>query len=580
MAFAAKGLKPIRATPSGEAEVLRRAGPGLKLAATGKLSDPDWAEVFLPDDKTTGWVSKVEFSEVPDDQPRPLDQELFLRTCMTVERQINAEASTAPWFVAADFLIARALLETEMTAGSISPGGPIGPLAVTVDEWNEFRASNLDVAETFGDGERKYLLAQTFAAAYAMSTSAKQFSGKRTPSVQPADGPSIPSYLDLFIAYLTNVSSAAILADPDLDQSSTLADKLDAEIVTSLAKRTIFNGIKGSTKISAFLKTASAALASLLDAAFDHMRTLAGDELPRLEDAAPSWLTIARAELERPVSETVNDERIAVYFDAIKFGKIGKPVPHWCGAFVGFCTVTAGQALPKSPGLAASWKTWGDRSFPVAASQIPVGAVVVLKPQDPKTSGHVGFFERFVDGRTIELLGGNQDDQVSKKSFAITEIAAIRTVGAALPIGAGDKFDMTRAGVKAEFQKYGDLIVDRFAAAGFNTRHQLAAVLANAIEESGLNPAAASHPPERSFGLFQCNQKNGVGKGYSEAKLKDPEVNISLIIAEARKSKTFCTAATLEAAVEAFVKWVERPKNTGGAITRRLSTANKLLAPN
>jgi hypothetical protein len=146
-----------------------------------------------------------------------------------------------------------------------------------------------------------------------------------------------------------------------------------------------------------------------------------------------------------------------------------------------------------------------------------------------------------------------------------------------LPLGAADAFDMTKAGVKVEFQRYGDLIVDRFKRAGFNTRHQLAAALANGIRESGLDPMAVSNPPEKSFGLFQCNQTAGVGKGYSKEQLMDPDLNVALIIAEARRSRSFVSASTLRDAVEAFVKYVERPKDTAGEIDKRMNIAGQLL---
>jgi hypothetical protein len=132
------------------------------------------------------------------------------------------------------------------------------------------------------------------------------------------------------------------------------------------------------------------------------------------------------------------------------------------------------------------------------------------------------------------------------------------------------------AGVsKPAFQQCGDLIVARFAAAGFGHVQQVAAV-ANAIGESGLDPNAKSAPPERSFGLFQCNQGGGLGQGFTQAQLCEPETNIAIIIKEAKRHKDFGSAASLNAAVDAFVTFVERPAKPALEIAKRFKIATKL----
>lgn len=582
MAYVANGLEFIRAKPSGSAEALMPAGPTLKLHDTGNTfveapGGTEWIEVLLPNDRTTGWVVKADFKQVPDDAPPPLDQESLVRGCLTVERQLNAIASLAPWHVTADYLIVRALLETGLSPGSVAAGSPIGPFALSDGEWTAFRQSGLPVANEFADGDKRLLLAQTFAVGWSMHLASKLFSQQTTANPPPIDGPNIPSYLDVLIVYLTSPEIAARLLG-STDRAQTLgAFAIEAASITAIAKRSAFASVSATTTISEFLSIAEKALAHLLDVAFDRMKTLAGDELPSSMASGSVWLTIARAEEARPVSETVNADRIAVYFNTIDFGAIGATPPPWCGAFVGHCVKTAGGTLPQSPALAASWKTWGGRNIPVGTTEIPQGAVVVLKPQAKGASGHVGFFVGFKPEQKIVLLGGNQGNAVKESAFPITEVSAIRVLEGELPVGAGNEFDMTKAGVATKFQRYGDLIVDRFRRAGFTTQHQLAAVLANAIAESSLDPNAAAAPPERSYGLFQCNQTAGVGKGYTRDQLCDPDLNTSLIIAEARRAKSFVSASTLEAAVDAFVRFVERPKDTKGEIARRLKIAKKLL---
>lgn len=118
-----------------------------------------------------------------------------------------------------------------------------------------------------------------------------------------------------------------------------------------------------------------------------------------------------------------------------------------------------------------------------------------------------------------------------------------------------------------------NLIREKFKAAGFSDIQAEAAV-ANAIAESGLNPNAyVSNNKEESVGLFQMNRKNGLGKGYSVEDLKDPNKNIDLAIAAAKKSENFKSASSINDAVAAFVKDVERPANQASEIDKRTQIA-------
>lgn len=121
------------------------------------------------------------------------------------------------------------------------------------------------------------------------------------------------------------------------------------------------------------------------------------------------------------------------------------------------------------------------------------------------------------------------------------------------------------------------MITSAFAHAGYG-RFQQVAALANAIAESALNPNAQSPPPEDSVGLFQLNRGGGVGTGHSREHLRDPQINIGLIIREARTVPAFANATSLHDAVAVFVRKVERPANAAGEIIKRLKIAETLLA--
>ncbi|MEX0953652.1 MAG: phage tail tip lysozyme [Rhizobiaceae bacterium] len=137
--------------------------------------------------------------------------------------------------------------------------------------------------------------------------------------------------------------------------------------------------------------------------------------------------------------------------------------------------------------------------------------------------------------------------------------------------------------IPAERRRYAELIATQFAEHGYGAVQQIAAV-ANAIGESRLNPSASNLAGERSFGLFQLNQNGGVGTGYSEAELTDPEKNIAIMLAEIAKPyqkrarAAFIAAANLYEAVKIFVYEFERPADKQGDTEKRYKIAQRLVA--
>jgi hypothetical protein len=146
-------------------------------------------------------------------------------------------------------------------------------------------------------------------------------------------------------------------------------------------------------------------------------------------------------------------------------------------------------------------------------------------------------------------------------------------VAAPAPAGAGQ---VDLSSIPAQDRAIAQKILDSFAAAGFGVFQQVAA-LANAIRESNLKPNAHSPPPEDSVGLFQLNRIAGLGRGHSIQSLEDPDTNIDIIIQEATKFPEFRGASSLDDAVAAFVRRVERPANMGTEIAKRQEIANRLM---
>ncbi|NNF33261.1 MAG: TIGR02594 family protein [Saprospiraceae bacterium] len=94
----------------------------------------------------------------------------------------------------------------------------------------------------------------------------------------------------------------------------------------------------------------------------------------------------------------------------------------WCSIFANWCALQAG--LPQShQSLARSWLKVGRKtSFPVP------GDVVVLWRVSPDSwQGHVGFFMGFShDGKSVFILGGNQNDEVNIRKYDIERVLQYR----------------------------------------------------------------------------------------------------------------------------------------------------------
>jgi hypothetical protein len=155
----------------------------------------------------------------------------FVLSCVTAEFDTNSVDDTEPWFVSAEFIVARALLETGISNLHERARGPVtfGPLALTREEWTAFIAESKD-SDDFPATGWDSPISQIWAAAYRMRRDAKAFSGL-TPT---GEQPKLPTYLDLFHAYLCGSPRfARAMADSRTDAANAakpVADLLTAEL--------------------------------------------------------------------------------------------------------------------------------------------------------------------------------------------------------------------------------------------------------------------------------------------------------------------------------------------------------------
>jgi hypothetical protein len=163
----------------------------------------------------TGWIEAF----LLDGYVRPeVDETAFVVSCLSAECDTNAADDTDPFFVAADFILARAILETKISNTAKRASGPdtFGPLAVTRDEWAQFihEYRNIDEFPASGWDDA---ISQIWAASYRMRRDARVFS--QTATEAGAD-PVIPTYLNLFHAYLSASPELAVaLSRAEADDS-------------------------------------------------------------------------------------------------------------------------------------------------------------------------------------------------------------------------------------------------------------------------------------------------------------------------------------------------------------------------
>jgi len=133
------------------------------------------------------------------------------------------------------------------------------------------------------------------------------------------------------------------------------------------------------------------------------------------------WMVVAEREMgQAEMAGDAENPRIIEYHQSTSLKAKKDEVP-WCSSFVNWVLETAG--LPGTDSAAAkSWLGWGLPAGPVR------GAITVIK-SDPAKSGnatgsssgfHVGFLTAIGDN-WLELLGGNQSDQVKLSRFSKTK---------------------------------------------------------------------------------------------------------------------------------------------------------------
>jgi hypothetical protein len=161
----------------------------------------------------------------------------------------------------------------------------------------------------------------------------------------------------------------------------------------------------------------------------------------------------------------------------------------------------------------------------------------------------------------------------------LEQVRADRERGEGTPSSGGDTRALSPTRVDHSPKAMIDLIRSKFLLAGYSEEQAMAAV-ANAIQESRLNPLAKSEPPEKSYGLFQINTE--AHPGYTKEQLLDPEKNIDAMLKimktdYAEDDKIFRTINDVEKATRYFGLRMSRPfDRSEGAMQKRVANLQRI----
>ena len=130
-------------------------------------------------------------------------------------------------------------------------------------------------------------------------------------------------------------------------------------------------------------------------------------------------MNIAKREIGvKEIPGDQSDSRILEYHKHTS-GKFSKDEIPWCSSFVNFVMYKSGYLGTRSA-MARSWLEWGD--------YLPVpryGCIVILSRGTSPLSGHVGFYCKAAPF-LIDVLGGNQDDQVKNSWYKSSNVLGYR----------------------------------------------------------------------------------------------------------------------------------------------------------
>ncbi len=432
LVYIVDGSDENRDAPKGWKHVEFRPTPTAK-------GDPGWLEVK--------YIGPAHQFQLP-----PLSEEEFVQACGRAELKASGSASDGAPAILADYLIALAWIESELSkfGNRLSGTSAVGPFQITEEEWAEFLTANPDA--DYGAFQRFQALAQVTGAQFLTQRDWEALEVEaKTAGITEPEQSYVPSFLLLFQARIVGVKAAFAIdrIHATGEAQTPVAEALkpfypqatELEALISRRRRFLKQGPAGdATTVDEFVEKTSDVLAESFKIAFSKLKQHYPEfAIPPAPVGAP-WMDIAKAEeafwKQASVSETTpaGKARVKDYFSATTYRP--PTVEPWCGAFVAWCLTQAGAPIVEQAATAKSWKTWGTVELRKGGLTDPKvqaaleGAVVVLHPgKGTGTTGHACFaLRRMENSRKLTCIGGNQGDTVRTEPFDLSRVASIRAL--------------------------------------------------------------------------------------------------------------------------------------------------------
>lgn len=414
-----------------------RIEPGFTVEKVGQPPDaPDWWEVraTLGTEKSEqGFLPQDRIAVRPELSP-PTDEAINLKAFMT---QLTIQSRVQQ--VNRDLLAAIAVAESGMRN---RPSGVPGDTAFGPFQFSEKAWARMveEVGRDFGitADDRFNPVSQAVFAAIATATALEALEAKL--KIEGPEGSRLPHPAELYFAHVVGLPAALEILPGDhgiaLAEALATAGEDAAEILRTKAALGGDGNATVGTMLAALEERLVTALGTVAELTADlpgHLRFV-----PK-STGEPPWLTKAREfdgvkEIEGEGAGHSNPQ-IEQFHASTSRGPAPDDV-HWCASFVNFCMKNSGNDKVARSALnsarAADWRGWGELSL----TEPVHGAVVVLRPQAPGSSGHVAFFVR-EEGDNLILFGGNQKDMVCEQAYHRGEVVDIRWLDWSPADGAG-----------------------------------------------------------------------------------------------------------------------------------------------
>lgn len=448
----------------------------------------------------------------------------------------------------------------------------IGPFQYTAKQWADAITSGPARSRGFTPEDRYRWSSQAEVAARLTADAAKRF--------EEAVG-AAPKFTELYFAQLYGEGAFDLLKG---DRNARCSDVIKNPAADSFAAELAKGGDtigQAVAKLELPLVTAYLAARVEIDKQPPVIRFFRVGEAEQAGD--PPWVTVARAEMVRGVSETPDSKNttdIKVYLRTAGLDDLTGDTP-WCGAFLAFCMKTCGikevaDSVKQGAALASWWETWGQD----VAAPYPVGTVVVLNDANG-TAAHVGLIVGS-DATTLQVLGGNQGNpgKVSVVPYAVGRIRRTRIMPVPAPAAvAGLNIDfaaLQRVGATATsgdadfVTKAPGIMRDLVRDVPGLTAIQAGGILGNIGHEcGGFHDLVQIGVAEGKGGMGWCQWDGARREAFLKwandhvQQWRSPEANYSYLVHELRTTEAGALAelmrqTSLEAAVVSFDERFER----------------------